>query len=202
MTAGSEMEMARVMGKLKETVDLEAETMAGTESGADTDAGMDSESTADRSRAVAGPEASARCAIVTGGGDAGADLRSTVAGTATGDDAVAVANGRVSPIAETILLACVARDRRSGNGAGGVIRGVYRFGMNSIYVCGGKQGLSAGKCAVWNCRNGNGAGGGGGVFVGGCTFGHESGNAYGGRGSKCKYGNIVSFGGAVIGMEN
>ena len=49
MMAGSEMETAGVMGKLKETVDSEAETMAGTESGADTDAGMDSESTADRS---------------------------------------------------------------------------------------------------------------------------------------------------------
>ena len=97
---------------------------------------------------------------------------------------------------------CVARDRRSGNGAGGVIGGVYRFGMNSVYVCGGEQGLGAGKCAVWNCRNGNGVGGGGGVFGGGCTFGHESGNAYGGRGCKCEYGHIGSFGGAAIGMEN
>ena len=31
-----------------------------------------------------------------------------VAGTATGDDAAAVTNGRVSPIAETIPLACAA----------------------------------------------------------------------------------------------
>ena len=50
--------------------------------------------------------------ITTGGGDAGADLRSTVVGTATGDDAVAVTNGRVSPIAETIPLACVAANAR------------------------------------------------------------------------------------------
>ena len=78
---------------------------------------------------------------------------------------------------------CAARDRRSGNGAGGVIGGVYRFGMNSVCVCSGKQGLGAGKCAAWNCRNGNGAGGGGGVFNGGCTFGHESGNAYGVEGA-------------------
>ena len=49
MTAGSEMETAGATGKLKETADSEAEMMAGTESGADTDAGMDSESTADRS---------------------------------------------------------------------------------------------------------------------------------------------------------
>ena len=91
MTAGSEMETVGATGKSKETADSEAETMVGTEGGADTDAGMDSESRVDRSRAVAGAEASARCAIATGGGDAGADLRSTVAGTAIEDDAGAVA---------------------------------------------------------------------------------------------------------------
>ena len=95
-------------GKLKETADSEAETMAGMESGADTDAGMDSESTADRSGVGAGAEVSMRCAIAISRGDAGADLRSMVAGTVTGDDAVAVTNGRVSPIAETIPLVCAA----------------------------------------------------------------------------------------------
>ena len=74
MTAGSEMEMVGVMGKLKETVDSEVETMAGMESEADTDAGMDLELRVDWSGAVAGAEVSARCAIVTGGGDAGVDL--------------------------------------------------------------------------------------------------------------------------------
>ena len=74
MMAGSEMETAGAMGKSKETADSEAETMAGTEGGADTDAGMDSELRVDRSGAVAGAEASARCAIASGGGDAGADL--------------------------------------------------------------------------------------------------------------------------------
>ena len=107
-----------------------------------------------------------------------------------GNDFVSVCSGE-----------CAARDHWSGNGAGGVIGGVYRFGMNSICMCGSEQGLSAGKCAAWNCRNGNGAGGGGGVFGGGCTFGHESGNAYG-RGCKCEYGHVSSFGGAAIGMEN
>ena len=83
-----------------------------------------------------------------------------------------------------------------------MIGGVYRSRMNSVCVCGGEQGLGAGKCTAWNCRNGNRAGGGGGVFGGGCTFGDESGNAYGGRGSECEYGDIGSFGGVVIGMEN
>ena len=58
MTAGSEMETVGVMGKSKETADSEAEMMAGMESGADTDAGMDSESRVDQSGAVAGAEAS------------------------------------------------------------------------------------------------------------------------------------------------
>ena len=66
MTAGSEMEMAGATGKSKETADSEAEMMAGTEGGADTDAGMDSESRVDRNRAGAGAEAGARCAITSG----------------------------------------------------------------------------------------------------------------------------------------
>ena len=41
MTVGSEMETAGVMGKSKETVGLEVETVAGMESGADTAAGTD-----------------------------------------------------------------------------------------------------------------------------------------------------------------
>ena len=49
MTAGSEMEMAGVTGKSKETMGSEAETVVGTESGVDTEVGMDSKSTADRS---------------------------------------------------------------------------------------------------------------------------------------------------------
>ena len=62
MTASLEMEMGGVMGKSKETVGSEAETVAGTESGADTAVGMVLESTVDRSGAVAGAKASTRCA--------------------------------------------------------------------------------------------------------------------------------------------
>ena len=83
-----------------------------------------------------------------------------------------------------------------------MIGGVYRFRMNSVCMCGSKQGLGAGKCAAWNCQDGNGVGGGGRVFSGGCTCRHEPRNAYGGRGSECKYGHIGSFGGAAIRMEN
>ena len=108
MMAGSEMETVGATGKLKETADSEVETMAGMEGGADTDAGMDLESRVDRNGVGAGAEVSARFAIATGGGDAGADLRSTVVGTATGDDAVAVTNGRVSPIVDMIPLVCTA----------------------------------------------------------------------------------------------
>ena len=108
MTAGSEMETVGATGKSKEIVDSEAETMAGTEGGADTDAGMDSESRVGWSGAVAGAEASARCMITTGGGDAGADLRSTVAGTATEDNVAVVAKVRVGPIAEMIPPECAA----------------------------------------------------------------------------------------------
>ena len=41
MMAGSEMETAGVTGKSKETAGSEAETVAGTESGVDTEVGMD-----------------------------------------------------------------------------------------------------------------------------------------------------------------
>ena len=74
MMAGSEMEMAGVTGKSKETAGSEVEMVAGMESGVDTEVGMDSESTADQSIAVAGAEASMRCTIATTGGDAGADM--------------------------------------------------------------------------------------------------------------------------------
>ena len=74
MTVGSETETVGVTEKLKETTGSEAEMVVGTESGADTEAGMDLESTADWSGVWAGAEASARCAIATGGGDVGADL--------------------------------------------------------------------------------------------------------------------------------
>ena len=47
MTAGSEMETAGVTGKSKEMVGSEAEMVSGMESGADTEVGMDSKSTAD-----------------------------------------------------------------------------------------------------------------------------------------------------------
>ena len=112
MTAGSEMEMVGVMGKLKETAGSEAEMVVGTESGADTAA--DSELRVDQSGAVVGAEASTRCVIMTGGGDAGADLRSTVAGTMTGDDAAAVAKVRVGLIAETTPSACAAANVQLG----------------------------------------------------------------------------------------
>ena len=85
----------------------------------------------------------------------------------------------------------MARDRRSRNGAGGVIGGAYSFRMNSTCVCGGEQGLGAGKCATWNCWDGNGAGGGTRVFSGGCTFGHESGNAYGAEGVSANMATLV-----------
>ena len=74
MTAGSEMETVGVTWKSKETAVSEAETVAGMESGADSEVGMVSESTADQSGVVVGAEASMRCTIMTGGGDAGADL--------------------------------------------------------------------------------------------------------------------------------
>ena len=90
MTVGSEIEMVGVTGKLKETPGSEAEMVVGTESGVDTEVGMDLESTADQSGVVAGAEASVRCAIVTTGGDVGVDLRLMVVGTTTGDKAVAV----------------------------------------------------------------------------------------------------------------
>ena len=67
-----------------------------------------------RQRIGAGAKASARCAIATGGGDVGVDLRSTVEATVTGNDAAAVTNGRVSPIAETIPLACAVANARLG----------------------------------------------------------------------------------------
>ena len=83
----TETEMAGVMGKSKETAGLEAEMVVGMESGVDTEAGMDLELTADWSGGVVGAEVSARCAIMTAGGDARADMRSTVAGTAAGNGA-------------------------------------------------------------------------------------------------------------------
>ena len=86
----------------------------GMESGVDTDAEMDSELRVDWSGAVAGAEASARCAIATGGGDAGVDLRSTVAGTATGDDGASVAKVRIGPIAETMPMACAVANAPLG----------------------------------------------------------------------------------------
>ena len=57
---------------------------------------------------MARAKASARCVIATGGGDAGADLQSMVAGTATKVDVAAVVRLRVGPIAEMIPLACAA----------------------------------------------------------------------------------------------
>ena len=95
-------------GKIERDDGFGSGNAGGMESGADTEAGMDSESTADWSRAGVGAEASARCTIATGRGDVGADLRSTVAGTATGDDVALVAKVRIGPIAETIPLACAA----------------------------------------------------------------------------------------------
>ena len=105
MTAGSEMETAGVMGKSKETVSLEAEMVVGMECGVDTEVGTNLKSTVDRSRAVVGAKVSARCATVTARGNAGVDLRLMVVGTATGDDAAAVAKVRVGLIAEMILSA-------------------------------------------------------------------------------------------------
>ena len=91
MMVGSETETVGVTGKSKETAGLEVEMVAGTECGADTEVGMDLKLTVDMSRAVAGAEASMGSAIATAGGDAGADMRSMVVGTATGDGVAAVA---------------------------------------------------------------------------------------------------------------
>ena len=78
---GLETETVGVTGKSKETMGLEAETVAGTESG------VDLKLTADQSGAVAGAKASVGSTIAT----AGADMRSMVVGTATGDGAAVVA---------------------------------------------------------------------------------------------------------------
>ena len=109
--AGSEMKTAGVTGKSKETVGLEVEMVAGMESGVDTEVGMDSELTVDQSGAVAGAEASMRCAIMTARGDAGVDLRSTVAGTTTKVEVAVVAKVQVGPIAEMILSACATASK-------------------------------------------------------------------------------------------
>ena len=111
MMVGLKMETAGVTGKSKETVGSEVETVAGMESGVDTEVGMDLELTADWSGVVAGAEASARCAIATARGDAGADLRLMVACTATGDEAVVVAKVRGGTIAEMILSACMGASK-------------------------------------------------------------------------------------------
>ena len=102
------------MGKSKETVGLELETVVGMESGVDIEAGMDSESTADRSRAGAGAEASMRCVIVTAGGDAGVDLQLMVVGTMTRDNVAVVAKVRVGSIAEMTPSECAAANARLG----------------------------------------------------------------------------------------
>ena len=105
MMAGLETEAVGVTGKLKYMVGLEVEMVAGMESGVDTEAGMDLESTADWSGAVAGAEVSAGSAIVTTRGDVGADMQLMVAGTATGDGAAVVVWTEVHTIAETVLSA-------------------------------------------------------------------------------------------------
>ena len=79
MMVGLETETVGVMGKLKETAGSEVETVEGMECGVDTEAGMDSELTANWSGVVVGAKASARCAIVTTRGDVGVDMQSTVA---------------------------------------------------------------------------------------------------------------------------
>ena len=108
LTVGLETEMVGVMGKLKETAGSEAETVVGTESGVDTEAGMDLKLTADQSGAVVGAEASTGSVITTTGGDVGADLRLMAVGPATGDGVAVVAEVRVGTIAETILSVCTA----------------------------------------------------------------------------------------------
>ena len=56
-----------------------------------------------------GAEASTGSTIATTRGDAGADMRLTVVGTATGDEAVAKVQAGL--IAETILSACAAASK-------------------------------------------------------------------------------------------
>ena len=206
MTAGSEMETAGVTGKSKEMVGSEAEMVSGTESGADTEVGMDSKLTVDRSGGRSEHkmrDRDHRSGHVIDGG--GYHYQRWCGGGGMDGGMYDFGNNSVSVCGNERICSgreCVAQKRRNRNGAGRVIRGVYRLRMNSVCMCGSEQGLGAGKCAAWNCQNGNGAGGGSGVFSGGCTFRHESGNAYGDRGSECEYGDIGSFGGAAIRMEN
>ena len=137
MMAGSETETAGVTGKLKEMTGSEAEMVVGMESGADTEAGMDLESTADRSGAGVGAEASARCAITSGGGDAGVDLRLVVAGTVTGDNVAAVAKVQAGSIAEMIPPECVAASEfaaAANAGLGSARTETERVGSSEMYT--------------------------------------------------------------------
>ena len=77
-------------------------TVAGMENGVDSEVGTDSKSRLDRSGAVAGAEVGVGIMIATAGGDAGADMQSTVAGV------------QVGPIVEMIPSACAAVNVRCG----------------------------------------------------------------------------------------
>ena len=213
MMAGSEMEMAGVTGKLKETAGSEVETVVGMEGGVDTKVGTDSKLTVDMSRnigGVPGAKASVGSTMVSAVADVGVETGSMAAGTDTGDDAVAVARVEVCMIAERIPSACVVASEFSAlaNVRLGITGmemewvGVYGYRNGSVCMCGSKRVLSAGKCAAWNFQDRKGDRGGGGVFSSGCAFGHKSGNGYGGGGCECEYANVGSFRGGVRGMEN
>ena len=109
MMAG--LEMGGIMGKSKETVGSEVETVVDMEGGVDMKAGMDSKSTVDTSGNIggaAGAEVSTGSTMVGTAADAGAEMGSMVAGTDTGDDVVVAARVEVCMILERIPSVCAA----------------------------------------------------------------------------------------------
>ena len=110
MMVGSEMETAGVMGKSKETVGLEVETVVGMEGGVDTKVGTDLKLTVDMSGnigGVVGAEASAGSAMASMVADAGVETGLMAVDTDTRDDAVVAARVEVCMIVERIPSVCV-----------------------------------------------------------------------------------------------
>ena len=94
-------------------VATESKVMAGseTETGVNTDVGMDSKSVVDTSGNVSvavGVVAGAGSMMGSVGADVGVGMGSMVVGTSTGDDAVAVVEVQAGMIAEMVSSACVA----------------------------------------------------------------------------------------------
>ena len=90
-----------------------------------------------RNGARAGAEATARCAIASGGGDAGADLRSVVAGTMIEDNVAAVAKIQVGSIVEMIPPECAAASEfaaAANAGLGSAGTEMERVGSSEMYT--------------------------------------------------------------------